>query len=654
MPHLRFEPRGSGASFPDGAAAGRAGRVIPLTRPVVTIGRHPDCEVVLDNPAVSRRHARLIRDGAGYQLEDLGSRNATLLDGAPVDGRVTLTDGAAVRVCDVTLRFFAADPPGRPAGPVPRGAGGPPDLSDSDTRFEAPVPNRPNRAALERRTDSLPSAPGGRVGPADPEGPGAPAPRDTQAVLAAVPAARLDAFRLDVNPEAKLRAVLAITRALAGSDGLDRVLDRTLESLFQVFPQADRGFVLLAGEPGAEPVVRATRSRATVGGGGGTVGGDGEGGEVRISRTIVRRVLERGEAILSGDAGADGRFEGSASLSDLRIRSVVCVPLRGRGEAAFGVLQLDTTDVSRQFAEGDLDLLLAVAAPVGLAAENARLTAEAAVRREAERDLELAARIQQGFLPQSPPPLPGYEFADKYESAQSVGGDYFDYVPLPDGRVAVALGDVAGKGIPAALVMARMSAAARAHLLGAAGKRSADLLPSAVKRLNAELSDGRMGHRFVTCVVLLIDPKTHTLYAVNAGHMAPLIRTAGGTVEPLGEVSGGMPLGIDGEQRFEVASRVLRPGEGALVFTDGITEAVREGADAHTGSDAAAGLDARAKGLYGRERLAAVFGRTRGTAGEVIAAVASDVAAWTGCGPQTDDVCLVAVRRSEDPAAETA
>ncbi|MEM9703341.1 MAG: PP2C family protein-serine/threonine phosphatase, partial [Planctomycetota bacterium] len=238
----------------------------------------------------------------------------------------------------------------------------------------------------------------------------------------------------------------------------------------------------------------------------------------------------------------------------------------------------------------------------------------------------------------------GYEFADRYESAQSVGGDYFDYIPLPDGRLAIALGDVAGKGVPAALLMARLSAAARSHLLAAAHEKSVDLLPRAVGRLNAELTAGPMGHRFITCVALLLDPKTHTLYAVNAGHMAPLIRTGAGAVEPLGEISGGMPLGIDGTQTFQVAQRPLRPGEGALVFTDGITEAIREGADER----AAAGQEhaAKAQALYGRERLAAVFGRTDGSAAETIAAVNADVAAWTGCGLQTDDVCLVALRRT--------
>ena len=759
MPHLRIDSTGDARSTGEAREtrddpAARDDRVVPLdgpgVGPVLLIGRHPTCALTFDDPAVSRRHARVVRgDGRGggepgaFFLEDLGSRNSTLLGGELVTGRARLRDGDEIGICGVKLRFLADDPaaPPPPADPAPPavggrtggggtgggGADGGGDAADEDSddgvldsangmdpamiTLDDPA-DGPGAGALGAGalvTDALGEAPtteegnsesGGRVrGPGDGSRtaaipvagafpgplPGFTSPPDPFAsppdpfssppdpragaraavvaeddghapgVLAALPATRVGGYRLDVNPEAKLRAVLAISRDLAGSEGLDRVLDRTLGALFRVFPQADRAFALLADAPGEEPTIRATRARATIPGFGGA--DESDGASLRVSRTIVRRVMSTGEAILSSDVGDDSRFDASVSVMDLELRSIVCVPLLGRGEAAIGMLQLDTTDPTRQFSEDDLDLLRAVAVPVGLAAENARLTAEAAARREAERDLELASTIQKGFLPQSPPPADGYEFADRYESAQSVGGDYFDYVPLPGGRVAVALGDVAGKGVPAALLMARMSVAARTHLLATGGKRPTDLLAKAVRRLNAELSDGGpMGHRFITAVVLLLDTRTHTLYAVNAGHMAPLIRCADGTVEPLGEVSGGMPLGIDAGQKFQVASRTLRPGDGALVFTDGVTEAVREGAEDGVEPGPAGGpadgraLDARARNLYGRDRLAALYGRTDGPAGAVIAALSADVATWTGRGPQTDDICAVALRRT--PAAD--
>ena len=626
-------------------AAAAAGTTIPLTAGETVVGRHPDCAVVLDNPSVSRRHA-VVRPraggdggggdaGGGYEVEDLGSRNRTLLNGEPVGGVTPLAPGDEIAVCDVTFRFL----PGSPGDPDAAAAGGAAARGGAD-RGAAET----ERAGGGSGTFAFP-APADR--PGDRPDDGGPAVRVDDAapppsVLAALSRTGRDGFRLDANPRVKLDAVLSITRALTGSDDTDRVLDRTLKDLFRIFPQADRGFALLADAPGAEPTVRAVRTRATVG---------GEGDEQRLSRTLVRRVLESGEALLTADAAGDGRFDGSASVADLRLRSVVCVPLQGAGDEPFGVLQLDTADISRQFDEDDLDLLLAVAAPVGLAAQNARLAAESALAREERRDLELAARMQRGFLPQHPPPLPGYEFADYYSSALQIGGDYFDYVPLPGGRVAAALGDVAGKGVPAALLMAKMCVAARTHLMNAGSLASEELLPHAVAGLNRELAGSRMGHRFITCVVLLADPATHTLYAVNAGHMAPLVRTAGGVVEPLGRADDcGLPLGIDGDQAFHVDARVLKPGDAAVVFTDGVTEAVREGAGADRRDDRGrppgAGLEERAKNLYGRDRIAAAVGRAGGSADELVAAVTADVAKWTGCGPQSDDICVVAVRRT--------
>ena len=620
MPHLRIDPPAPAASGP---AKPGGDRTVALDGGEVLVGRHPDCAVVLENPSVSRWHAKVTPEGGGFAVEDLGSRNRTLLNGEPLHERAVLHDGDAIRVCDVTLHFVLADPADLPA------RGGDP-AGSAETLDGLAAPTRP------------PDPPDAPPDPPDDGG-------DPPGVLAALSRGGAGGFRLDVNPRVKLEAVLSIVRALAGSDGTDRVLDRTLEDLFRIFPQADRGFALLSEAPGEEPTVRATRTRGTaVNGPAG--GGDGRGGDVRISRTLVRRVMETGEALLTADASGDDRFDGSASVADLQLRSVVCVPLHGAGERPFGLLQLDTGDAIRQFSPEDLDLLLAVAAPVGLAAENARLAAESALRREEQRDLEVAARMQRGFLPQAPPDVPGYEFGDYYESALSVGGDYFDYVPLPGGRVAVALGDVAGKGVPAALLMAKMCATARTHLLNASHLASPQLLPRAVAGLNAELAETRMGHRFITCAVMLLDPATHTLYVVNAGHMAPVVRTVGGVVEPLGDVQDcGMPLGIDGSQTFHVDSRVLKPGEAAALFTDGVTEAVREGAGAGsdgTGLPAGAGLEERANNLYGRDRLAAVLGRTAGTAAEVVAAVTADVAKWTGCGPQSDDICVVAVRRA--------
>src|SRR5262249_18377218 len=146
------------------------------------------------------------------------------------------------------------------------------------------------------------------------------------------------------------------------------------------------------------------------------------------------------------------------SIADCKIRSVMCVPLISRNtNKAFGVIQLDTLDRFKKFAEDDLKLLLAVAGQAAGPIDNANMHDTIVARAGLERDLKVARDVQKSFLPKVMPKYPGYEFFAHYESAQEVGGDYYDFIPLPNGRLGIMIGDVAGKGIPAALFMAKVS-----------------------------------------------------------------------------------------------------------------------------------------------------------------------------------------------------
>src|SRR5687768_13086543 len=185
-------------------------------------------------------------------------------------------------------------------------------------------------------------------------------------------------------------------------------------------------------------------------------------------------------------------------------------------------------------------------------------------------DLELARAVQRGFLPLQLPEIPGYEFFAHYESAYEIGGDYYDFIPLPQQRLAVLLGDVAGKGVVAALLMAKLSADARFCMLTEPDSAVA------VTRLNALMNRSRIAGRFATLVAAVLDPASHTVTLVNAGHPSPLVyRCATLTAaEAVGNEVAGFPLGVlDG---FEYASCQVRlePGDSILAFTDGVTEAM--------------------------------------------------------------------------------
>ena len=173
------------------------------------------------------------------------------------------------------------------------------------------------------------------------------------------------------------------------------------------------------------------------------------------------------------------------------------------------------------------------------------------------------------FLPKKPPQLGGYEFFAHYESAQEVGGDYYDFIPLPSSRLGIALGDVAGKGVPAALLMAKVSSDARFCLLTEEGPAQA------VYRLNELMQEAGLLDRFVTFAVALLDSAAHRVTFVNAGHLPPLIlRAASGKIEEatLREV-GGFPLGIADGIPYEAVAVDLQPGDSVALFTDGVTEA---------------------------------------------------------------------------------
>jgi serine phosphatase RsbU (regulator of sigma subunit) len=417
---------------------------------------------------------------------------------------------------------------------------------------------------------------------------------------------------LTARPEVKLAAMIEIARNLSRTLALDEVLPKLLDGLFQIFVQADRGFVVLAGPREGTLVPKAVKCRKA---------GDAE--EMCLSRTILKQAMAGKEAILSADAVADARFDTAQSVTDLHIRSLMCAPLIDGDGRALGVIQVDTVDRRNRFNDDDLEVLASVASQAALAISNAELHEQALRRQAIERDLELAHRVQQGLLPAAPPRVPGYEFFSHYEAADQIGGDYYDYVPLPDGRVAVVVGDVSGKGVPAALLMAKLSGDVRFALATAPDPAAA------ARRINATFVQNGAEDRFVTLIVAVLDPKTHELTIVNAGHMPPLLGKADGAVEQLGAGRAGLPLGVADDFQYQSFTRALAPGECVTIFTDGISEA----------------MDGDGQ-LYGLPRLLEqVGGPARGVA-ELGEQILADVRRFADGRPQSDDVCLVCFGRA--------
>ena len=318
----------------------------------------------------------------------------------------------------------------------------------------------------------------------------------------------------------------------------------------------------------------------------------------------------------------------SPALAELKAAGVkLAVPLVSQGEL-IGVLHLGPRLSEQDYSSDDrklLDNLAAQAAPALRVGQLVReQQAEAATRQRFEQELEVAKLIQQNFLPKQLPELDGWQVAAYYRPAREVGGDFYDVIPLPEGKVGFVIGDVTDKGVPAALVMA-----ATRSVLRASAQRLVE--PGEVlERVNEHLYPDMPAKMFVTCLYGVLDPDSGHFRFANAGHDLPYVKTATGSVELRAR---GMPLGLMPGMRYEEKETVLEPGDSLLLHSDGVVEA-------HDPDG----------GMFGFPRLKQAVAEYPG-GGELIDRVLEDLHSHTGPdAEQEDDITMVTLQRSPGPA----
>ena len=333
---------------------------------------------------------------------------------------------------------------------------------------------------------------------------------------------------LEVGAQARLQAVLEIIHNLGRSLDAAVFLPNILDSLFEIFPQAERGYVLLVNpadgqldspghqtspwRSGKRPDVRADQP----------IGG--QPGHDRRRGDPEQRCRQRRQRQYSGQrqfVDDDGPFDGAFAAR------------------RWGLLHLEATDRDRRFVRADLEVLWSVGTVTGQAVEFARVHEARLTFDRRQRELDTAREVQLHFLPHVRPEVPGYCFFDYYQAAEDVGGDYFGYIPLADGRLAIAVGDVSGKGVSAALLMARLvQRSARIAWRFARRGRGRGTSEPGTGEYDAERSIRDL-------FALRARPgRRHLLEVVNAGHPSPL-RCRGQVVEKLGLEEAGPPLGLD-------------------------------------------------------------------------------------------------------------
>jgi serine phosphatase RsbU (regulator of sigma subunit) len=406
------------------------------------------------------------------------------------------------------------------------------------------------------------------------------------------------------NANRRLHILYDMFRSFGTQLKEDELLDNILKTLFRIFADTDRGFIILRDRATGELVPKAMR-----------LAHPDSDKRVNMSRTLLEFVMDRKQAVLTRDAMKDDRFADSDSIMSMEVRSAMCAPLMSEQEV-LGFISLDTRRVTASYDESGLALLAGIANQASLAIANARLHGDLVAQERINQDLQNARRIQHSFLPKGPPLVAGYEFAHWYCAALEVGGDFYDFIEMPDGKLCVVVGDVSGKGIQAALMMAKTTSHVRFQ--AAAGLGAAAMM----KQMNRAITEAET-ELFVTVLLMVVDCDEHEVTLASAGHLPPMLRRAEGDVEVL-QAESGFPIGLLAEAEFPEHVFRIRPGDRLCLFTDGVTEAM----DAHYEQ-------------YGEERLLETLRTAPPDADEIVRAVRESVNRHVNDAVQSDDVTLV-------------
>ncbi len=534
---------------------------IELRKPTLSLGRSADNDLAYpDDPWLSRYHLTFEKHDEGWFVKDCASRNGTVVNAASLKEPHKMRSGDRIYVGHLTIEV-------------------------RETLPEAPkpvisfVPQEEERITREATiVTSLDKLLG-----------------------------KSAASGVKVERDAALnttRVVAALIRAgqeLAGHRPLDELFDVILKLSLSAM-EAKRG-VIMTLEDG-DLVVRAS-----------------EGDGFSISTAVRDRILRQRCSLVISDAQLDDALRQQRSIMMHRVRSMMGVPLQ-TGDRVIGLIYVDNGAILRPFSQEDLDLLTVMANVAAIRIEHARLAEVEQSEKLMELELSQASEIQATLLPTEAPLYPGYDLAGTNLPCRTVGGDYFDFVPYADGRVALAVGDVSGKGLPAALLMSSLQA--RVQML----RETAPDPASAVTLLNRNLAERCPIGKFITFFYALLDPVTGKLTYSNAGHNYPLLLRANGEVEQLS--GGGMVLGLFPMSHYESRETNLEPGDMLALYSDGVTEACSP-------SDEEFGEEGLGKFLLERSSKPCA---------ELVSSLIDYLRGWHGSSSFNDDFTIVLVKRT--------
>jgi len=535
------------------------GQVFSFSETAV-IGRGQFSEVRLNDPTVSRRHALIRKVGGDYELTDQESANGTRHRGQRLAAPAIVKDGDEIEFGEVKTVFR------RVAG----------------------------------SQDSLPSIRDVEGKPAPTEAGG----RRQQTGEHGTPAPVVQAPGLR-ELLARLKLFCDVGALARREEPLREQLTQALAALLGAFPHARCAAVYTIDAASGLLTQIARHSRLQ------------PAPELGHADVFLHEAMRHETGIAVVDGAGRSALSTRLQLPDLPA-AVLGMPIRV-GTQTLGALYLDSSEAAHAWRAGDQELFAGVAGLLGwMIATQRGSSSERAIE---AHDLALARRIQQRFLPQSPPDIGGYRIAESYAAARVIGGDYFDFFNYRDGRSGIVIADVSGKSVSGALYMARLSVQVRAlarHMSG-----PTELLAGLNRKLYQELEPGM----FVTMLAAALEPELGTLEFSSAGHPQPLLRGPDGKVSEIG-ASGALPLGAMNDVQFPQHSATLAPGACVLFYTDGLDEAHNE-----------------SKELFGKQRVLDALAR-KGEAQDILDSLLADVARFTAGEAQSDDLTLIVLTRN--------
>ncbi|HWP81073.1 MAG TPA: PP2C family protein-serine/threonine phosphatase [Bacteroidota bacterium] len=407
----------------------------------------------------------------------------------------------------------------------------------------------------------------------------------------------------------RLISLIEASKLLNTTLDLDKLLRIILE-LTTKNMNADRGTIYLIDHAKKELWSRVVKGKELV--------------EIRLplGTGIAGHVAKTGKTINLEDAWKDKRFfSGFDIQSGYQTKTMLCMPMKNREGKVIGVFQI-LNKKKGVFDREDELFLKAFSDHVALAIENAWLHQEILEKELVEKEIGIAASIQQKLLPKELPNIPRYDLDATAVPCHTIGGDFYDIIPLPEGRYAFVVADVSGKGIPASLLVSTLHASLHAYI------QTEMSLPELVKKLNVLVHRNTTPERYITFFISVLDPKNDTFTFVNAGHNFPFLAGPHRSSMEMLE-SGGMPLGMFDAVDYETRSVELKPGDLLVMYTDGVTEAMNKSLQE-----------------YGEERFRRCVEKALTMpASQVRESIISDVHSFTSGEAQSDDLTLMVLKR---------